>query len=347
MMSFRGGRLGDFSIPMSAAWLMNDISEAKGRQEIHTRQAPQVLKALREMALIQSSESSNRIEGVTVDAARLRPLVLGSAKPRSRPEEEVQNYRRALNRIHTGSQHLQVTPDTLRSLHATIQDGAGDAGEWKKRDNEITEVRPGRPPVVRFRPVSAARTPAAVAELCRSYRHAIDQEKVQPLIAISGLVLDFLCIHPFRDGNGRAARLLTLLALYHHGYEAGRYVGLERLVEETKDGYYDSLRASSQGWHDGRHDILPWTNYFLAIVRRAYVEFEKRAGDVRSPRGAKTALVAAAVEGLARDFTLADIEHVCPGVSRDMVRRVLRDLQRGGKIECIGRGPGARWRKRG
>jgi Fic family protein len=326
---------------------MTEIAEAKGRQELYAKQSPQVLKALLEMALVQSVESSNRIEGVTVEPARLRPLVLGNSRPRDRSEQEIQGYRRALNLIHTGSSNLRITPDTIRRLHRIIQEGGGDAGQWKRADNEIVELRAGGPPIIRFRPLSAIATPAAVEELCLSYRHALDQENVPALLADAILVFDFLCIHPFRDGNGRASRLLTLLALYHHGYEVGRYVSLERLVEESREDYYAVLQESSMGWHEGQHDFVPWLNYFLSVLRRAYREFEERAGQVKSPRGAKTTLVEAAIEAFPAEFNLTDIERACTGVSRDMVRRVLRELQKANKVVCLGRGPGATWRKEG
>lgn len=222
MMSFRDGRLRDFAIPAGTVWLMTDIAEAKGRQDLHVKQAPQMLRALREMALVQSVESSNRIAGVTVEPGRLRPLVLGPARPRDRSEEEIQNYRRVLNLIHTKAADLPVTPETLRRLHKMTQGSAGDAGEWKRVNNDIVELRPGAPPRVRFRPVSFQSTPVAMDELCVSYQHALDQEHVPPLLAHAALIFDFLCIHPFRDGNGRVSRLLTLLALCHQGYEVGR-----------------------------------------------------------------------------------------------------------------------------
>ena len=347
MMSFRDGRLARLALPQGAVWLLTDIAEAKGRQELYSKQAPQLLRALREMALVQSVESSNRIEGVTVAANRLRPLVIGNARPQDRPEEEIRGYRQALSLIHTNARDLAVTPEVLRRLHRTAQEGAGDAGQWKQTQNEIVELREGRPPVVRFVPVPPAETAGAIAELCTLYRHTITQGEVSPLVAVGALALDFLCVHPFRDGNGRVARLLTLLALYHHGYEVGRYVSLERLIEESKDDYYETLRRSSKGWHDGRHELLPWLNYFLGVVGRAYRQFEERAGQVKPPRGAKTAMVAAAVDAFPGDFTLAQLERICPGVSRDMTRRVLRELQKAGKVVCLGRGPGAVWRKAG
>jgi Fic family protein len=257
---------------------MTDIAEAKGRQHLYLQQPPAILSSLRQTALVQSVESSNRIEGVTVAPGRLEPLVLEDERPRDRSEEEIRGYRRALEWIHAEARGLAIDPTLLQRLHAIIQEGAGDAGQWKRVDNDIIELQPGAPPRVRFRAVPAAETPAAVEETCLSYRHALDQERVPPLLATAALVFDFLCIHPFRDGNGRVSRLLTLLALEQLGYEVGRYVSLERLVEESRDDYYDVLRRSSEGWHDGRHDLLPWLSYFLATLRRAWFELEQRVG---------------------------------------------------------------------
>ncbi len=344
MMTFRDKRLRNFGAPMSTTWLLNDLAEAKGKQELYTRQSPQLLKALREMALVQSVESSNRIEGVTVAADRLRPLVLGKARPKDRSEHEITGYRRALNFIHTGAEKLQITPDLLRKLHHLCQEGSGDAGQFKKVDNEVIELRPGAAPIIRFKCVSAKKTLAAVDELCLVYRHAIDQDHIPPLIAAGALILDFLCIHPFRDGNGRVSRLITLLAFYQHGYEVGRYISLERLVEEAKEDYYHVLRESSQRWHEGKHDLVPWLNHFLAIARRAYNEFEERAGQVKAPRGAKTALVEAAIDAQSELFSVAEIQQACPGVSMDMIRHLLQRFK-GNKVECIGRGHAAKWRK--
>lgn len=220
-MTFRS-ILSSFKLPMSAVWLTSDIAEAKGRQDLYTKQSPQILKALREMAMVESVESSNRIEGVTVHPERLRPLVLGNTRPKDRSEEEIQGYRNARQRIHADAAGLPISPDNLKELHRTIQEGAGDAGQWKAVENDIIEFRDGEAPRVRFRPVPVAGTPAAAEELCLLYRHALDQQHVPALVAVASLVLDFLCIHPFRDGNGRVSRLLTVLSLYHHGFEVGR-----------------------------------------------------------------------------------------------------------------------------
>jgi Fic family protein len=346
MMTFRNHRLRDITVPMGANWLLNDLAEAKGKQELYTRQSPQALKALREMALVQSVESSNRIEGVIVAPDRLRPLVLGHARPKDRSEQDITGYGSALQLIHTEAEALHITPDLLRRLHRLCQEGSGDAGQFKKVDNEVIELRPGAAPIVRFKCVTAKATPAAVDELGLVYRHAIDQDHIPPLVAIGALVLDFLCIHPFRDGNGRVSRLLTLLALYQQGYDVGRYISLERLIEEGKDDYYHVLQQSSQRWHEGKHDLLPWLNHFLSNARRAYGEFERRAGRVKAPRGAKTAFVVAAIEAQTGPFRVSDIRQACPGVSLDMIRQVLKNL-RGSKVECIGRGQNAQWRKMG
>ena len=345
MMTFRNQRLRDHTLPMSTAWLLNDIAEAKGKQELFTHQAPQMLKTLREMALIQSTESSNRIEGITVATDRLRPLVLGNARPKDRSEQEVQGYRLALNEIHTRHEKLPITPDTLKHLHALCQGASGDAGQFKRIDNEVVELRPGAAPVIRFKCVSAKQTPAAVDELCLLYRHALDQDNIPPLIAIAALVLDFLCIHPFRDGNGRVSRLLTLLALYQHGYEVGRYISLERLIEESKEDYYEVLNRSSQHWHEGRHELTPWMNLLLAVIRRGYAEFEKRAGQVKAPRGAKTALVEDAINSFPAQFTITELEQKCPGVSRDMLRYLLNRLQQQKRIKCVKLGRNSLWQK--
>ena len=345
MNSFRNHRLRDFSVPMSTNWLLNDLAEAKGKQALYTRQSPQVLKALREMALVQSVESSNRIEGVTVAAARLRPLVLGRARPKDRSEQEIAGYRSALNLIHTKAEHLPITPDLMRRLHKLCQEGSGDAGQFKRVDNEVIELRPGAAPIIRFKCVSAKATPAAVDELCLVYRHAIDQDHIPPLVAIGAFILDFLCIHPFRDGNGRVSRLLTLLALYQHGYEVGRYISLERLVEEAKEDYYHVLQKSSQRWHDSKHDLLPWLNHFLAIARRAYGEFEQRAGQIKAPRGAKSALVLDAIQRQLGEFSVGELQRECPGVGVDLIRQLLARLQKEKTIKSLGTGRSAKWTK--
>jgi len=347
MKSFDLKRFVGATVPVGVSWQLGMVTEAKGRQELYEKRSPEVLRTLQELAIVESTESSNRIEGVTVEPGRLRPLVLGRARPRDRSEEDIVGYRKALNWIHTDPAAIAVSPEVIQRLHAIAQAGAGDAGQWKARNNEIVEVLPDGRRIVRFRPVAARETPEAVQQLCLGYRHATDQDLLPPLLAVADFILDFLCIHPFRDGNGRVSRLLTLLLLFHHSFRVGRYVSLERLVEDSKESYYEALKRSSEEWHEGRHDLVPWWSYFLGIARSAYREFEERVGSVRAPRGAKTGTVRRAIFTFPGEFAISDVERACPGVSRDMIRLVLRALQEEKRIVCLGRGRAARWRRMG
>ena len=334
------------NLPIGAVWLMNAISEYKGKQDMYARQSPQILKTLLETALIESAESSNRIEGVTVDKNRLKPLVMGKSRPRDRSEEEVAGYRRALDWIHKKHAGLRIAPRTVQELHRLCRGESGDAGRWKEKDNDIIRKHPdGRIEVI-FKPVGAAQTPRMMEQLCLAYENSVSQLKYPEIYAVACLVLDFLCVHPFRDGNGRVSRLLTLLALYHHGFEVGRYISLERIVEQSKETYYESLNKSSREWHQGKHDIFPWFNYFLGTVLGAYKEFEERAGTVNPARGAKTGIVEAAVGRQVGEFSISDIERACVNVSRPMIRVVLEGMRKKGLVEILGLGRNARWRKR-
>jgi len=335
------------SIPTATAWLLADLAEARGRQELYTKQSPQKLKALREHALIESAISSNRIEGVEIDRARIRPVILGRAALRDRDEIEVRGYRDALKLIHEQGPDLAVTPETIRELHRLARGGVGDAGQYREQPGEIVEILPDGRRRVRFKATKAGEVPDAVGELTESWGACLDERWVPPLVALAGFNLDFLCIHPFRDGNGRVSRLLLLLQCYHLGFEVGRYISLERTIEHNKDRYYETLEQCSAGWHQGKHTPWPYTNYLLYILMTAYREFEGRLGRVKAPRGAKTQQVLAAIQRLPNEFTLVQVEGACPGVSRDMIRKILGRLRADHKIECVGRGPGAVWRKRG
>jgi len=335
----------DIELPLSAVWLMNSIAEYKGKQELYAKQSPQVLKTLLETALIESAESSNRIEGVTVDKARLKPLVIGHSKPRDRSEEEVAGYRKALDLIHTKHKSLSITPETIKELHRLCRGESWDAGKWKEKDNDIIRKHSdGRVEVI-FKPVSAAKTPDMMMQLCLLYEHSVSQLKYPDLYAVACLILDFLSIHPFRDGNGRVSRLLTLLALYQHGYTVGKFISLERIIEQSKETYYETLNKSSQKWHDAKHDVMPWLNYFLGTVLGAYKEFEERAEQIRPARGAKTALLMQAVDSQHGEFSISDIEKACPVVSRVMIKKVLLRMQKDKKIKCLGKGQSAKWKR--
>lgn len=334
-------------IPAVTAWYLADLGEARGRQELFTRQSPQRLKVLREHALIESAVSSNRIEGVVVDEARVGTVLFGRPILRDRNEEELRGYRDALDLVHRKGGALPVSGGTLLELHRMCRGEIWDAGRYKEKNGDIIERYPDGSSRIRFKTVPARQAQAFMKQLLDMWPHCLREQWVHPLIALAGFNLDFLCIHPFRDGNGRVSRLLLLLQTYHLGYEVGCYISLERLIEENKDRYYETLEQSSQQWHEGKHDPWPYVNYILYILKSAYKEFENRLGQTQSPRGAKTELVEMAVKSMAGEFTLAQLEQACPGVSRDMVRRVLRALKMNGQVECLGRGPGAKWRNKG
>ncbi len=332
-------------LPLSAVWLMNSIAEYKGKQELYAKQSPQILKTLLETALIESVESSNRIEGVTVEHARLKPLIIGKSKPRDRSEEEITGYRKAIELIHTKYKSLSIIPETVKELHRLCRGESWDAGKWKEKDNDIIRKYSDGHVEVIFKPVSAAKTPEMMKQLCLSYEHSISQLKYPELYAVACFVLDFLSIHPFHDGNGRVSRLLTLLALYQHRFMVGKYISLERIVEQSKETYYETLNKSSQGWHEARHDVIPWFNYFLGTVLVAYKEFEERAENIKPGRGTKTQIVTQVIERQVGEFAISEIEHECPGVSRPMIRVILEELRAKGKVEVLGIGRSARWRK--
>jgi len=335
------------TVPVGTSWYLADLGKARGQQELFTRQAPQRLKTLREHALIESAVSSNRIEGVTVQPDRVRELILGQPLLRDRDEEEVRGYRDALTLIHENPAVLTVSDATIRRLHQLTRGEVWDAGKYKDKDSDIIERYPDGGERVRFRTVTAAQTPVRMAEVVADWQHCLDERWIHPLIALAAFNLDFLCIHPFRDGNGRVSRLLLLLQCYHLSYEVGRYISLERLIEQNKARYYETLEQSSQGWHEGKHDPWPYINYLLFILKTASREFAERVGDIKAPRGAKTTQIVAAIGRFVGEFTVSQLQQACPGISRDMIRRVLRAQQSAGVIECQGRGPAARWRRKG
>jgi Fic family protein len=320
------------------------LGEYRGKQQLYVVQSPEVLSGLQQVAVVESTESSNRLEGIEVAPSRLKALVLKDATPKSRSEQEVAGYRDALALIHESGEQMPFTEGTLLQLHSMLyrympQPG----GVWKATNNDIVERHADGSTRIRFRPVAAHLTPMAMADLVSGYRHALDQTLADPLVLVPLVVLDFLCIHPFADGNGRTARLLTLQLLYHFDCAVGRYISLERIFEESKESYYETLEASSQGWHEGQHNIAPWLGYFWGAMLRAYKEFEERVGQIEHGRGAKGDRVRAEVLKRTLPFSISELEDACPGVSRDMVRLVLRAMKAEGLIASTGKGRGAKW----
>ena len=332
-------------MPMATGWLTGDLGVAIGRQELFTRQSPQKLRVLREHALIESAVSSNRIEGVEVQDKRVGTLIFGSPTLRDRDEEELRGYRTALDLIHRDAATLPFSVDTVLKLHQFARGTIWDAGKFKEKAEPIVEHSAAGRTRIRFMPVAAGTaTELAMAEIIDQWNALHRDRQSNPLVLMAGAVLDFLCIHPFRDGNGRVSRLLMLLLSYHAGAEVGRYISLERLVEQNQERYYESLEQSSKGWHEGLHNPWPFINYALWIMKEACKEFEQRVGQTTEPLGAKAELVRQAVARQGGSFTVADLEIACPGVGRDWIRVILRKMKAHGSVTSSGHGAGARWR---
>lgn len=333
------------SVPLTTSWYLSDLGESRGKQELFTRQSPQKLKILRENAIIESAVSSNRIEGVEIDQKRIGTVVFGKSALRDRNEEEVRGYRDALKFIHEQGKNLELTEDLIRHLHFLSRAKTGDAGQYKTQSNDIIEKYPDGRSRVRFVTVSAEDTPEYLKKLLEMWRRCLAEKWVHPLIALAAFNLDFLCIHPFRDGNGRVSRLIFLLQSYQLGYEVGRYISLEKLIEENKERYYETLELSSQNWHEGKHDAWHLTNYLLYILKQAYKIFEERAGKTSEPRGAKTEIIKSAILKLNEEFKISEVQSAAPGVSLDMIRTVLQKMRDEGLLESSRGGRNAVWRK--
>lgn len=345
MMSFRDPKILGSSLPINLVHLISRIDEYKGEQHLFVHQSPQVLKTLQKVAMVQSTESSNRIEGITIPSNKMQEIMAEKVQPANRSEGEVAGYRNVLATVHSSYNEIDVTPNIILQLHRDLYSYVPfEGGIWKPSDNTIDDVFPDGTHQIRFHPVSALNTPGAVEELCQNFEKAIESENCIPLLAIAAFVLDFLCIHPFKDGNGRMSRLLSLLLLYKLGYEVGRYISLERIVEQTKNTYYESLAASDIGWHEGKHNLFPWYEYFLGCILSAYREFENRFGLITTSQGSKTRMIRSAILHHLGDFSVSDIMQICPSVSKDLIRNVLDTLKKDGDVVCLGKGRSARWR---
>jgi len=336
------------AIPIEMGGLLQKVGEYKGRQDLFQHQTPQILDTLKQIAIIESTESSNRIEGVTIPEKRFRELMVNPVKPKDRSEAEILGYREVLSQIHIRPESLTIDEKTILRFHQQIYAKTDiTGGQWKKRNNVIEERLANGRWITRFVPVSAAQTPYYMKELCSRYRRLQDKGQISPLILIPAFIFDFLCIHPFTDGNGRVSRLLTILLLHQIGYTVGRYISIERLIEESRETYYEALQISSNGWREGKHNLKPWWEYSLGVLIGAYKELEKRVGAITKTRGMKTSIVKETIKNLPSTFSISDVERLCPSVSRDMIRVILNSLRKQGFLKCQGTGRGALWEKRG
>lgn len=328
----------------SITWSVGLISEAKGQQTLWQKTRPEIIQKLQESALVQSAESSNRIEGVEVESHRLIPLILGKSKPKDRPEEEIVGYRKALDFIHKNHAKIKINPAVILKLHSLCQGGMiSDAGQLKNKDNEIIEFSQNGDRRVRFKCVSAANTPAELQNLCDRYLDLTQQDHFPDILNIANFIFDFLCIHPFRDGNGRVSRLLTLLCLYQNNYQIGQFISLEKIIEQSKDDYYEALGKSSAGWHQSNHDLYFWWAFFLSHLKQGYQDLKTKV-ELSTQGDSVASLIRQQVLSMDADFKISDILKFNPMIHRESVKKVLMSLKKEKKIKLIGSGKASRWK---
>ncbi|MCR5348086.1 MAG: Fic family protein [Bacilli bacterium] len=315
------------------------IREFKGRQELYVAQRPQELQRLVDIAIRQSTEASNAIEGIRTTNERLNKLVAEKTTPRNRDEKEILGYRKALAMVHESFEYIPIRPNNILQLHGEMCRYADVAygGKFKNSPNEIDATGPNGSKEVIFVPLQPYETPVAMESLCEEYEKAIGQYGVDPLLVIPVFIHDFLCIHPFSDSNGRMSRLLTTLLLYKSGFLVGKYISLEKKISDTKEDYYVALEESSKGWHEGSNDDTPFVKYLLGTILAAYRDFEDRIEIVSAKLPAKEAVREAIKKKIGR-FGKSDIMELCPDLSTSSIEIALRALVEEGFIERRGGG---------
>jgi Fic family protein len=318
--------------------LVSSIHEFRGKQELYLSTKPQILERLTEIAKIQSTEASNRIEGIETSRKRLLEIMDEKTEPKSRNQEEIAGYRDVLALIHEAHDDIKLTPSNILTLHNRLYSFAKEldiGGHWKIGNNVVTEYDGKGGSFVRFKPVDAYLVPENMDALCAAYTSALESG-VEPLLAIPLFVLDFLCIHPFADGNGRMSRLLTLLLLYRSGYLVGKYISVEMLIDQSKQTYYDSLEKSDQGWFENRNDPKPFVHYLLGVILKAYREFEERYSETLTEKiGSKERVLSLIAKSLA-PLTKKEIIELCPEFSQKTIEVALGVLIKDGKILRLG-----------
>lgn len=319
---------------------LTTIHEYRGEQRLIAERHADVLESLVEVARIQSTESSNKIEGIYTSDERLKKIVLDKTMPKTRNECEIAGYRDVLNTIHESFQHIPIRDTFILQLHRDLYrfENANDGGKFKTSDNIIEEEDGQGNKFVRFRPLPAWETPEAIANLCAAYNEAVNRREADPLLIIPMFIIDFLCIHPFNDGNGRMSRLLTLLLLYQHDYIVGKYISLEKLIEKTKDGYYEVLQKSSIGWTEDENDYEPFVKYMLGIITAAYRDFFERAKMVEEKKVPKPDRIEELIKNHVGTITKSEIIENTPGISQTTIQRTLTELVKKEKIIKIGGG---------
>ena len=320
--------------------MIANIHENKGRQELFIEANIDELNTLLDVAKIQSTGASNRIEGIFTTDKRLEELVCEKSEPRNRSEQEIAGYREVLTTIHESYEYIIPRPNIILQLHRDLYSYSqlSVGGTYKNSDNVIAEVDANGKNRTRFTPVPAYQTPEAMMNLCDAFLTMMEKNELDALILIPMFIMDFLCIHPFNDGNGRMSRLLTLLLFYKSGYIVGKYISIEMLIEKTKDTYYEALQASSKGWHEDENRYEPFVKYYLGIILKSYDEFENRIEHLKYRKMSKPERIKAVIDRKVGKITKKEIMENCPDISKVTVERTLTNLVKSGHIQKIGAG---------
>jgi len=319
--------------------LLTQIHEFKGEQNLFIEANRDSLTQLLEIAKIQSTEASNKIEGIYTSDERLKKIVLDKTTPRTRNEQEIAGYRDVLATIHESYEYIPLRPSMILQLHRDLYkfSGMSIGGSYKNSDNVIAETDSEGNRSVRFQPVPAWETAEAIDMACQAYDQAV-QVGADPLLIIPMFILDFLCIHPFNDGNGRMSRLLTLLLLYRSGYIVGKYVSIEKVIEQSKETYYETLQQSSVGWHENENDYAPFVRYLLGTIVAAYREFSSRVQLLATSGMSKPERIRELIKNTLGKITKTEIMEKCPDISQVTVQRTLIELQKKNEIIKLGGG---------
>jgi Fic family protein len=319
--------------------LLTKIHEYKGKQLLYIEATPDILDRLLDIARIQSIVSSNRIEGIKTEDKRINQLLKQKSMPKNRNEIEIIGYQNVLSTIHDNYEHIPITTGVILQLHRDMysQTGKNFAGKFKDVDNLIEEEDQQGNKFIRFTPSSAFETPELMQKLCKEFNDIVALDSIEPLLAVLMFILDFLCIHPFNDGNGRMSRLLTLLLLYRNDYLVGKYISIEKLIEDNKERYYDSLRESSELWHNEKNEYKPFVYYMLQIILKAYQEFEERVSLVEK-KSTSYERIQSIFDNNIGKITKSDIKEKCPDLSQTTIELALSKLLKNSHIKKIGSG---------
>ena len=319
--------------------LIAAIYKEAGKQEMYLKQRPEELEKLVEIAKVQSTESSNAIEGIVTTNTRIRQIVADKTTPKNRDEQEIAGYRDVLNIIHESFDAIPITPNYILQLHKILYSHMNNphAGRIKSVQNYISATYPDGSTRTLFTPLDPFETPTALDSICSEFNRVIGNNELEPLIAIPIFIHDFLCIHPFNDGNGRMSRLLTTLLLYRSGFYVGKYISLEAKIAKNKDLYYDALGEAQTGWHEGKADAVPFIKYLLGTILAAYKDFEDRFALVETKLSALETVRRATMNKIGR-FSKQDIRELCPSLSISSIEGALRKMVAEGELKREGNG---------